>query len=164
VFLQAPRAADCAWPGGRLPGPLKTDVSGLTIHVPAAPTIDSRLSTPDFFPAFHHKTGQLTGNSLFLLLMEVTTGLINNLANLARLQFSEDEKAAIRTDLQRMIAFVEKLQEVDTTGTEPLLHMTDVLDAYREDEVKGSMQKATALANAPDAGHDYFRVPKVIKK
>ena len=96
--------------------------------------------------------------------MEVTTGLINNLANLARLQFSEEEKVAIRTDLQRMIAFVEKLQEVDTTGTEPLLHMTDVLDAYREDEVKGSMQKATALANAPDANHDYFKVPKVIKK
>ena len=96
--------------------------------------------------------------------MEVTTGLINNLANLARLQFSEEEKAAIRIDLQRMIAFVEKLQQVDTTGTEPLLHMTDVMDAYREDEVKGSMQKATALANAPDASHDYFKVPKVIKK
>ena len=73
----------------------------------------------DFFPAFHHKTPQLTGNSLFLLDMEVTPGLINNLANLARLQFSEEEKAAIRIDLQRMIAFVEKLQAVDTTGTAP---------------------------------------------
>ncbi len=96
--------------------------------------------------------------------MEVTPGLINNLANLARLRFSEEEKAAIRTDLQRMIAFVEKLQEVDTAGTAPLLHMTDVMDAYREDEVKGSMQKTTALANAPDASQDYFKVPKVIKK
>ncbi len=96
--------------------------------------------------------------------MEVTPQLIDNLANLSRLRFTEEEKADIKNDLQRMIAFVEKLQEVDTTGTEPLLHMTDAIDAFREDEVKGSMQKATALANAPGAGSDYFRVPKVIKK
>jgi aspartyl-tRNA(Asn)/glutamyl-tRNA(Gln) amidotransferase subunit C len=96
--------------------------------------------------------------------MEVTTGLIKNLANLARLQFNEEETATVKTDLQRMIAFVEKLQEVDTTGTAPLLHMTDTIDAYRQDEVKGSMSKATALANAPDASQDYFNVPKVIKK
>ncbi len=96
--------------------------------------------------------------------MEVTTQLINNLAELARLKFTDEEKSEIKDDLQRMIAFVEKLQEVDTTGTEPLLHMTDALDAFREDEIKGSMQKATALANAPDANNDYFKVPKVIKK
>ena len=96
--------------------------------------------------------------------MELTTQLIDNLANLSRLRFTEEEKAEIKNDLQRMIAFVEKLQEVDTTGTEPLLHMTDAMDAFREDEVKGSMQKATALANAPGAGNDYFMVPKVIKK
>ena len=131
---------------------------------PVVPAVDSRLPATDFFPAFHHKTPLLTGNSLFLLPLAVTPGLIDNLANLARLRFSEEEKAAIGTDLQRMIAFVEKLQEVDTTGTAPLLHMTDVMDAYREDEVKGSMQKTTALENAPDASQDYFKVPKVIKK
>ncbi|HTE12808.1 MAG TPA: Asp-tRNA(Asn)/Glu-tRNA(Gln) amidotransferase subunit GatC [Chitinophagaceae bacterium] len=96
--------------------------------------------------------------------MEVTTQLIDKLANLARLQFNDEEKAEIKNDLQRMIAFVEKLQEVDTAGTEPLLHMTDTMNAFREDEVKGSMQKTTALANAPGAGNDYFKVPKVIKK
>ena len=71
--------------------------------------------------------------------MEVTTELIDNLANLARLHLREEEKAGIKNDLQRMIAFVEKLQEVDTTGIEPLLHMTDAMNVYREDEVKGSM-------------------------
>lgn len=96
--------------------------------------------------------------------MEVTSGLINNLANLARLRFNEEEKAEIRIDLQRMIAFVEKLQEVDTTGIQPLLHMSETMNAYREDEVKGSMQKATALANASGADSNYFKVPKVIKK
>ena len=63
-----------------------------------------------------------------------------------------------------MIAFVEKLQEVDTTGTEPLLHMTDAMNAFREDEIMGSMEKTAALANAPNSNKDYFRVPKVIKK
>ena len=96
--------------------------------------------------------------------MEVTGEMIDNLANLARLRFSDEEKADIKIDLQRMIAFVEKLQEVDTTGIEPLLHMSEAMNVYREDEVKGSMQKETALANAPSANNDYFKVPKVIKK
>jgi len=96
--------------------------------------------------------------------MEVTDKLIDNLAELARLQFADNEKEDIRKDLQRMIAFVEKLQEVDTSNTEPLLHMTSVVNAWREDTVKGSMEKATALQNAPDANKDYFKVPKVIKK
>ncbi|MEP6748773.1 MAG: Asp-tRNA(Asn)/Glu-tRNA(Gln) amidotransferase subunit GatC [Bacteroidota bacterium] len=96
--------------------------------------------------------------------MEVTSELIDNLANLSRLKFSDGDKVEIKNDLQRMIAFVEKLQEVDTTGIEPLLHMTEEMNVYREDEVKGSMQKEIALANAPSANNDYFKVPKVIKK
>ncbi len=63
--------------------------------------------------------------------MEVTVELIDKLANLARLQFDAAEKASIKNDLQRMISFVEKLKEVDTTGTAPLLHMTEAIDVYR---------------------------------
>lgn len=96
--------------------------------------------------------------------MEVNDRLIEELANLARLKFDDQEKAEIKNDLQRMIAFVEKLQEVDTSGTEPLLHMTEAMNVYREDVVKGSMSKQEALANAPSADDNYFKVPKVIKK
>lgn len=96
--------------------------------------------------------------------MEVNNALIDNLANLARLQFNENEKTAIAADLQRMISFVEKLQEVDTSGTLPLLHMSEVVDAFREDEIRGSMDKKAALQNAPAATEDFFAVPKVIKK
>ena len=96
--------------------------------------------------------------------MEVNDALVDNLANLARLTFSEQEKVEIKGDLQRMIAFVEKLKEVDTADTEPLLHMTDAMNVYREDAVKGSMNKQEALANAPAADDNYFKVPKVIKK
>jgi aspartyl-tRNA(Asn)/glutamyl-tRNA(Gln) amidotransferase subunit C len=96
--------------------------------------------------------------------MELTTKNIDQLAKLARLQFSEAETVQIRNDLARMISFVEKLQQLDTTGVEPLLHMTDITDIVREDRVMGSMDKTKAMELAPDADGQYFYVPKVIKK
>ena len=68
------------------------------------------------------------GQFFIFVHMEVNDALVDNLANLARLTFSEQEKAEIKGDLQRMIAFVEKLKEVDTANTEPLLHMTDAMN------------------------------------
>lgn len=56
-------------------------------------------------------------------MMEVTEQMVDKLAHLARLSFNETEKKAVKQDLQSMIAFVEKLQELDTTGVQPLLHM-----------------------------------------
>ena len=96
--------------------------------------------------------------------MEVTDALVDNLANLSRLSFTDTEKTEIKGDLQRMIAFVEKLQEVDTTGTTPLLHMTDAINVYREDMVKGSIPRDEAMKNAPETDGTFFKVPKVIKK
>ena len=57
--------------------------------------------------------------------MEVNDALVDKLANLARLQFNEEEKEIIKKDLQRMIAFVDKLNELNTDGVEPVLHMSD---------------------------------------
>ncbi len=96
--------------------------------------------------------------------MELSKEMIGHLASLARLEFSDEETARIGDDLKRMIAFVEKLQELDTTGVEPLLHMTENVDIFRTDEVQPSLDRATALAIAPDADNQYFFVPKVIKK
>jgi len=96
--------------------------------------------------------------------MEVNDQLIAQLAELARLEFSAEEKAGIQTDLQRMISFVEKLQEIDTTGVEPLLHMSEATNVYREDVLSGSVERSTGLQNAPDTDGVYFRVPQVIKK
>lgn len=96
--------------------------------------------------------------------MEVNDAMVENLANLARLQFSEAEKEIISNDLQRMIAFVDKLNELDTTGVPPLLHMTDNFNVLREDEVKGSISRAEGLENAPDTDGVFFKVPKVIRK
>ena len=96
--------------------------------------------------------------------MQVNDALVENLANLARLKFNEEEKAAIQSDLQKMISFVEKLDELDTTGVEPLLHMSDITDNYREDEIRGSVSRELGLKNAPDTDGVYFKVPQVIKK
>lgn len=95
--------------------------------------------------------------------MEVTDEMIKNLADLSRLTFNPQETAEIKKDLQQMISFVDKLNEVDTSNVEPLLHMTDAVNIYREDAVQGSMQKNEALQNAPSADNNYFKVPKVIK-
>ena len=86
------------------------------------------------------------------------------LAHLSRLQFNETEKAEIKNDLQRMIAFVEKLDELDLDGVEPLLHMSDEVNVLRDDEVKGSVSREEALKNAPLHDEQFFKVPKVIKK
>ena len=96
--------------------------------------------------------------------MEVNDALIDKLANLARLQFDDTEKAGIKNDLQRMIQFVEKLNELDTTGVAPLLHMSDNINVLREDEVKGSISSVEALKNASVHDDQFFKVPKVIKK
>jgi len=101
---------------------------------------------------------------LYFCLMEINDELIDKIANLARLHFDEAEKPAIKKDLQRMIQFIEKLDEVDTTGVEPLLHMTDTINVLRGDVIKGSISREEGLKNAPLHDDQFFKVPKVIKK
>ncbi len=96
--------------------------------------------------------------------MEVNDAMVDKLANLARLNFEAGEKAAIREDLQRMIAFVEKLNELDLNNVEPLLHMTDQVNVLRDDIVHGTVTREEALKNAPLHDGTFFQVPKVIRK
>lgn len=95
--------------------------------------------------------------------MEVNEEMIDKLAHLARLQFNDREKQEIRTDLQRMIAFVEKLNELNVEGVEPLLHMSDEVNVLREDEIQVSISREEALKNAPAHDEQFFKVPKVIR-
>ena len=96
--------------------------------------------------------------------MEVNTALVEKLANLSRLKFDDTQKESIKADLQRMIQFVEKLNELDTTGVGPLLHMSDNVNILRADEVKGSIERTEGLKNAPVQDGVFFKVPKVIRK
>jgi aspartyl-tRNA(Asn)/glutamyl-tRNA(Gln) amidotransferase subunit C len=101
---------------------------------------------------------------LFLLGMKIDTALVDNLAHLARLRFDDGEKEAIRGDLEKMVAFVEKLKEVDTTGVPPLLHISDAVNVLRDDIVEGSVSREEALLNSPVKDAQFFKVPKVIRK
>jgi len=102
--------------------------------------------------------------SIIFVQMEISIALVENLANLSKLQFEEAEKTAIQQDLQKMVGFIAELETVDTTGVEPLLHMGDAANVLRADLVSGSVSRADALSNAPVADNAFFKVPKVIKK
>jgi aspartyl-tRNA(Asn)/glutamyl-tRNA(Gln) amidotransferase subunit C len=110
------------------------------------------------------KQSHIPSIQLFLFIMIVNDALVEKLAKLAHLHFDESEKENIKADLQKMIAFIDKLNEIDTTGVEPLLHMSENTDHYREDVVQGTISREEALKNAPDHDGSFFRVPKVINK
>ena len=96
--------------------------------------------------------------------MKVTDALVDKLAHLSRLEFNAADKEGIKNDLQRMVSFVEKLDELNLEGTEPLLHMSSNINVLREDEVKGSVARDEALKNALVHDDKFFKVPKVIRK
>ena len=96
--------------------------------------------------------------------MQVDEKLVDNLAHLSRLMFTATEKEGIRKDMEKIIGFVEKLNELDTTGVEPLRHMSQVMNVMRSDELHGSIDRETALANAPVHDGVFIKVPKVISK
>ena len=96
--------------------------------------------------------------------MQVTDSMVEKIADLAKLSFTEQEKVEIRADLEKLIAFVDQLKTLDLEGVEPMLHMSDAVNVWREDRPGGSAQRADALLNAPESAGPYFTVPKVIKK
>lgn len=95
--------------------------------------------------------------------MKIEKETLDKLAHLARLEYDEKDSHKMLADLNNIVAFVEKLKELDTTGVEPLTTMSHEINALREDEVKGQLPKAEALLNAPKKDADFFRVPKVLE-
>jgi aspartyl-tRNA(Asn)/glutamyl-tRNA(Gln) amidotransferase subunit C len=96
--------------------------------------------------------------------MEVNDALVDKVAHLARLKFDDSEKESIKKDLQNMIAFADKLNELNLDGVEPMIHMSDEVNVLRDDVVQGSVSRENALKNAPEHDDKFFKVPKVIKK
>jgi len=94
--------------------------------------------------------------------MKIDEALIDRLSTLAKLRFDGPEKTRIKVDMERMLELISKLEEVDTTGVEPLIHMTKENNRLRDDEVKGMVSQSDALKNAPSKDSYYFKVPKVI--
>jgi aspartyl-tRNA(Asn)/glutamyl-tRNA(Gln) amidotransferase subunit C len=96
--------------------------------------------------------------------MEINEAIIDKLAKLSKLEFTSEEKKELQVDLRNMLQFVNKLNELDTSGVEPLLYITTNTNVLREDFVKQDFTKEEALKNASVKDESFFKVPKVIKK
>ena len=94
--------------------------------------------------------------------MKIDNQTIDKLAELAKLEFEKEAKEEMINDLSRIVTFVEKLNEIDTSKVEPLIYMNDEVNILRNDEVKQDITQADALKNAPKKDSDYFKVPKVM--
>ena len=94
--------------------------------------------------------------------MSVTRKDVDHIATLARLEFSEAEKEHFTHQMNEILTYVEKLNELDTSNVEPLSHVIELNNVFREDVVQLSLSQATALQNAPSADDEHFKVPKVI--
>jgi aspartyl-tRNA(Asn)/glutamyl-tRNA(Gln) amidotransferase subunit C len=94
--------------------------------------------------------------------MKITLQEVRRIARLAHLQFSNAEVERLRGDLDRILAYVDKLGELDTTSVEPAVAPSGVMPPLREDERAGTLPFEEAVANAPESGQGHFKVPRVI--
>ena len=96
--------------------------------------------------------------------MHVDDALITKLSRLSMLQFNEEEKEEIKSDLQKMIGFMDKISEPDLDGVEPLLHICQNRDVLREDIPGNMLTREEGLKNSGGNDGQYFIVPKTITK
>ena len=94
--------------------------------------------------------------------MKVSQQEVEHVAHLARLHLSPEELRTMTTQLDMILSYVAKLDELDTSSVEPTTHALSVTNAFRQDEVKPSLTQREALANAPEHDEAFFVVPRVI--
>ncbi len=95
--------------------------------------------------------------------MSVSEKDVKYIANLAKLQLTEEETVSFAGDMSKILQYMEMLNELDTTNIEPLEHVIELDSRFRKDVALPPLSHEDALKNAPDADSDYFRVPKVIE-
>ncbi len=91
----------------------------------------------------------------------ITIKDVEHVAKLARLELTEAEKEKFSKQLGDIIKYVEQMNEVDTTGVEPMSHAIPIVNVMREDEVVQEQTKEELMANAPSKEDGFFRVPKI---
>ncbi len=96
--------------------------------------------------------------------MQIDDQTVDKIASLAKLEFNGEEKEAIKADMNKMVDFIGKLEEIPTDGVEPLIHMTDDINVLREDDARIDITQKDALKNAPKKDSTYFKIPKVVQK
>lgn len=95
--------------------------------------------------------------------MKVDKETVQKMAHLSRLEITDSEAEQIQHSMSQILDWMDKLNELDTTGVEPLIHLSEEVNVLRKDEVQPPLPHDKGLANAPKHDSDYFRVPKVIE-
>ena len=96
--------------------------------------------------------------------MKIDNTTLDKLAKLAKINIKEEEREKLIADMSAILDWVEKLNEVDTDGVEPITQMTHEINRFRTDGESHNLTAELALKNAPKKAGDFFVVPKVIKK
>ncbi len=94
--------------------------------------------------------------------MAVTKKDVEKIAELARLKFTEEELENFTPQMNEILSYMDKLNELDTENVKPLSHPVEQTNVFREDELKPSISTEDALKNAPSKDDHHFKVPKVI--
>lgn len=94
--------------------------------------------------------------------MKLSNDTITKIAHLSRLEVNDAEKETLLKDMNNILSFMEKLNELNTEGVEPLIYLTDEVNVFREDEIKQEITVKEALQNAPKQDGKYFQVARMI--
>ena len=94
--------------------------------------------------------------------MKITLEEVEHVARLARLEVGPDEREELTRQMNRILQYVEKLNELDTTGVSPTSHAIDLENAFRDDTVEASLPRDASLQNAPESNGAEFVVPRII--
>ncbi|MBO3700002.1 Asp-tRNA(Asn)/Glu-tRNA(Gln) amidotransferase subunit GatC [Roseivirga sp. E12] len=96
--------------------------------------------------------------------MKVDKESLAKVAHLARLNIKPEQEEKLQKDMTEILAWVDKLKELDTDGVEPLTHMTNEVNALRSDIAEKTISTASGLKNAPEHNDQFFKVPNVMKR
>ncbi|MDH5607962.1 MAG: Asp-tRNA(Asn)/Glu-tRNA(Gln) amidotransferase subunit GatC [Cyclobacteriaceae bacterium] len=94
--------------------------------------------------------------------MKINRETLQKLAHLARIEIDPSEEKGLIKDMEQIISWVEKLDELDTGQVKPITNMSFEVNAMREDTAQNTLTRTEALKNAPDRSGDFFKVPKVL--
>ncbi len=96
--------------------------------------------------------------------MKITLKEVEHVARLARLELTAEEKERMRAQLDSILSYIDKLNELDTSAVEPTSHVLPMTNVFREDEVMPSLSQEEVLVNAPDRHELFFRVPRILEE
>lgn len=95
--------------------------------------------------------------------MKITKKEVEHVARLARLELTDEEKERFTRELNSILTYIDKLNELKTDDVEPTSHVIPIVNVFREDEVRPSHLREKVLANAPEEEEAFFKVPRILE-